>query len=384
MRRRNWNAALFVLLLALFGRPEAAGAHKPSDSYLTLTIPAADDAIVGRWDIALRDLDFAIGLDAAGDGKITWGEVKAKAGEISAYALAHLVIAVQGVECVENFKQLLIDDHSDGAYAVLRFGVDCPRAREGVRVSYRLFFDLDPQHRGLLSLVTGDGTQTAVFGPETPDRTFALSGGSLQRQFVDYFVTGVEHIWNGYDHLLFLISLLLPAVVAWVSNRWVPVASLRVALFDVLKVVTAFTIAHSITLTLASLGVLRAPARISESAIALSVIIAACNNLYPIFGRRPWLVAFCFGLIHGFGFANVLSDLALPRGELALALLGFNLGVEAGQLAMVGIFLPYAYLVRDTVTYRRFALVGGSSAIIVLASIWFAERVFDLQIITFR
>lgn len=384
MRRPRWNAAILVLFLALLSCPGLALAHKPSDSYLTLTIPATEDSVVGRWDIALRDLDYAIGLDADGDGKITWGEVKAKTDEISSYALARLAISARGVDCPETFKELLIDNHSDGAYAVLRFSADCPRAGEGVRVSYSLFFDLDPQHRGLLNLITAEGTQTAVLGPEAPQRVFTFSGSSLEQQFTDYFVTGVEHIWNGYDHLLFLISLLLPAVLSWVSNRWIPIASLRVAFFEVLKVVTAFTVAHSITLTLATLGIVRAPSRISESAIALSVVIAAFNNLYPLFGRRQWLVAFCFGLIHGFGFANVLSDLGLPRTVLTLALVGFNLGVEAGQLTIVGIFLPYAYLIRDTVAYRRLVLTGGSSAIILVAAIWFAERAFEIRIITNR
>ena len=98
MRRPRWNAAILVLFLALLSCPGLALAHKPSDSYLTLTIPATEDSVVGRWDIALRDLDYAIGLDADGDGKITWGEVKAKTDEISSYALARLAISARGVD----------------------------------------------------------------------------------------------------------------------------------------------------------------------------------------------------------------------------------------------------------------------------------------------
>jgi hypothetical protein len=120
-------------------------------------------------------------------------------------------------------------------------------------------------------------------------------------------------------------------------------------------------------------------ARISESAIALSVVLAALNNLIPIFRGNRWIVAFCFGLVHGFGFASVLADLGLPRGALAVALVGFNLGVEVGQIAIVGAFLPPAYFLRRTWLYRRFVLVGGSGAIIVVAALWFLERALDFK-----
>ena len=168
------------------------------------------------------------------------------------------------------------------------------------------------------------------------------------------------HIWAGFDHILFLLSLLLPAVL-------VPSADFRrgvgrrsraseTAFWDVLKVVTAFTVAHSITLSLATLGVVSLPSRLVESAIAASVVLAALNNIRPVVHGGRWIIAFCFGLIHGFGFASVLADLGLPQGSLLLALVAFNLGVELGQLAIVAVFLPLAYALRDTLFYRR----GGS------------------------
>ena len=163
------------------------------------------------------------------------------------------------------------------------------------------------------------------------------------------------------------------------KKRWVPSEGFRAAFIDVLKIVTAFTVAHSITLSLATLQVVSLPARISESAIAMSVVLAALNNLFPIILGRRWVVAFCFGLIHGFGFASVLTDLGLPSGVLALALVGFNLGVEVGQIAIVAIFLPVAYLLRRTWLYRSLVLVGGSSAIVAVAALWFVERAFNLK-----
>ena len=365
-------AFLFALLAGT-----AALAHKPSDSYLSLEV--RDAVVAGQWDIALRDLEFAIGLDADGNGEITWGEVKARHAEVASYALARLAVTGDGAACPLKPVEQLADNHSDGAYAVLRFTATCPQPPRALGVSYRLFFDLDPQHKGLLRLAYTGQTRTAIFTPETGQQSFALVAPSLLAQFADYLVEGIWHIWTGYDHILFLISLLLPAVVLRRQERWLPVGTFREAFIDVLKVVTAFTVAHSITLSLATLGVMRLPARISESAIAASVVVAALNNLFPVIGGRRWVVAFCFGLIHGFGFANVLADLGLPQGTLALALVGFNLGVEVGQLAIVAGFLPLAYALRQSWFYRRLVLLGGSAAIAGLAGMWFVGRAFDVK-----
>jgi hypothetical protein len=126
--------------------------------------------------------------------------------------------------------------------------------------------------------------------------------------------------------------------------------------------------------------VVHLPSRLVESAIAFSVVLAALNNLRPLVHRGRWLVAFGFGLVHGFGFATVLAELGLPQESLVPALLGFNLGVELGQLAIVAVFLPLAYATRHTWMYRRLIFVGGSAAIALIAAIWMVERVFDWQL----
>ena len=151
-------------------------------------------------------------------------------------------------------------------------------------------------------------------------------------------------------------------------------------LVDVVSIVTAFTIAHSLTLSLAVLGFITLPSRLIESAIAASVIVAALNNLYPLIEKRLWIVAFVFGLVHGLGFANVLTDLALPKPALAVSLVSFNLGVEAGQLAIVATFLPLAYLSRRSWLYPRLALGAGSLSIAAVASVWLIERSLDIGI----
>jgi hypothetical protein len=380
---------VFCLVLALCAGN--ALAHKPSDSYLSITVDG--NALHGQWDIALRDLDFAIGLDSNGDGEITWGEVRARHNDIAAYALARLTAALDGVPCPLHATQHLVDLHSDGTYTVMRFEGQCAKPGATLELGYNLFFDLDPQHKGLLRLVYAGATRTAIFSPDTARQRFELTRPSRFVQFIDYAREGVWHIWKGFDHILFLLSLLLPAVlVPLIRGGRVPGASIagwraveefKPAFWEVFQIVTAFTIAHSITLSLAALGVISLPTRLTESAIALSVMLAALNNLYPLFQRRRWMVAFAFGLIHGFGFASVLADLGLPRDALLLALVGFNVGVEAGQLVIVSAFLPSAYGLRRTAFYQRVVFLGGSVLICLLATVWFIERAFNLKLLVF-
>ncbi|NRR31249.1 HupE/UreJ family protein [Oxalobacteraceae bacterium] len=408
---------LLCTLLVILAAP--AHAHKPSDSYLTLSTSAdaKSQQLEGRWDIALRDLDYAIGLDSDGDGQLTWDEVRSRHADIAAYALARLQISTDAgtlpansAQCTVKAAEQLLDRHTDGTYTVLRFHASCPANLDSLQVNYRLFADLDPQHRGLLRIEQRDaGTITAILGPDQPQQRFTLGSPNPLRQFLDYVRHGTWHIWIGADHILFLLSLLLPAVLPAalpamrrLTSPWprevhaagapppaaatplpiptAPALSLRAAFIDVLKVVTAFTLAHSLTLTLASLSLLSLPSRWVESAIAASVVIAALNNIWPLFpGRRP-LAAFVFGLIHGFGFASVLADLGLPQGTLLMSLFGFNLGVELGQLAIVAAFLPCAFLLRRSRVYRGL-LTGGSALIALLAGVWLVERAFDLRLL---
>ncbi len=368
---------LLLLFIGLFYALSAV-AHKPSDSYLSLAVEG--NALVGQWDIALRDLDFAIGLDINGDAEITWGEVRAKHADIAAYAMSRLQLSAAGKACVVNVTEHFVDDHTDGAYAVLRFKAECPAALEMLQARYALFFDIDPQHKGLLRLQYQGVTSTGIFSPDKATQEFSLRRPSKLAQFLDYGREGVWHIWIGFDHILFLLALLLPSVVFRQQKIWQAVGAFKPAFWAVLKIVTAFTVAHSITLTLATLGVISLPSRWVESTIAASVVIAALNNVFPLFSERRWMLAFVFGLIHGFGFASVLTDLGLPKDTLVLALVGFNLGVEAGQLAIVAAFLPIAFALRHTWLYRRVVLLGGSIVITGLALVWLAERAFDLKL----
>ena len=380
--RGGSTAKRFVFALLWWLLLPTAHAHKPSDSYLTVNVKAA--ATSGQWDIALRDLDFALTLDADGNGELTWGEVRARHADIAAYAREHLRITADDKPCTMDVGVQQIDEHTDGLYSVLPLTIECEVASPTrVALTYTLFADLDPQHRGLLNLVARGASRTAVLGPQQATQSFELGEVNRWRQFADYVREGVWHIWIGLDHILFLLSLLLPSVLVWqtASKKWQAVDRFGVAFVDVLKVVTAFTLAHSITLSLAALGVIELPSRWVESVIAASIIVAALNNIWPRVVGRLWMIAFGFGLVHGFGFATVLADLGLPRDALVLALVGFNVGVELGQLAIVIVFLPLAYALRRSVFYRRGVMVGGSAVIALLAGVWLVERAFGLKLL---
>lgn len=382
MTSPQWWFCTLLALCAMQALPAAA--HKASDSYLVLN--ASGKEVTGQWDIALRDIDFAIGLDANSDGDITWGEVRARHSDIAAWALGRLTLQ-RGGDCTLQVVEHLIDTHTDGAYAVLLLSGSCPSHAQTLSINYRLLFDIDALHRGLLRLDLDGVAHSRVLAPESGALTIQAGETSRLAQFGQYLLEGIWHIWIGFDHILFLLSLLLPAVLVPAilvsgDRRWVGVETFRAAATEVLWVVTAFTLAHSITLTLAALQIVSLPSRWVESAIAASVVLAAANNLYPVVSRRRWLVAFAFGLIHGFGFAGVLTELGLPKDALVLSLLGFNLGVEIGQLAIVAAFLPVAYLLRNTAFYRKGVFVGGSILTMLVALLWFAERAFNLKLIS--
>lgn len=356
------KAALVALALALAAG--TAAAHTQSDGYIELT--ADGEQLRGRVDLAARDLDLALGLDD-GDGALRWRELVAATPRLHAYVAARLTIATAAGPCVLTPGELGAVERADGRHVAIALVATCPSAADPITVDYRAIMDVDAQHRGLVRLTTAAGTTLAIAAGEP----VTLRGGDAPA-VTSFIVEGVRHIWLGFDHVCFLLALLLPAVFAGRGRRLTPVPRLRDAAADVLGVVTAFTLAHSITLIASTMGWVSLSPRIVEPAIAISVAAAAANNLVRVIDAR-WAVAFALGLLHGFGFSSVLADLGLPGTALAPALLGFNLGVELGQLAIVAAFLPLAFLVRRTRGYRVVMIVG-SAAMVVLGLHWAVTR----------
>ena len=387
MKRLHALLAFVLLALGSVLPTSTAWAHKPSDSYLTVRAAQDQNDLILRWDIALRDLDYVLTLDRDGNGELTWGEVRPRETDITRLAISRLAFTASGQACpLESSAPMMLDTHSDGNYAVLSLTAKCPLldAKKTVLTArYSMLFDVDPSHRGLVQWIgpgqdPASAAQALVFGTESAEQTLTMQPAGRWQTFRQYLVDGVWHIWIGYDHILFLLSLLLPAVLLRRNNQWEPAPTLGGSFKEVLKVVTAFTLAHSITLSLAAMGIISLPSRLVESVIAASVVLAALNNLRGTIEGKRWVMAFVFGLIHGFGFASVLADLGLPKEALALALVGFNAGVEVGQLSIVAVFLPVAFVLRKTRFYRVGVLTGGSLIVAALASWWLAQRLFDL------
>lgn len=360
---------IFVLTLLMLLAPQVY-AHKPSDSYLQLT--PTDQGFTGEWRIALRDLEPALGLDRDGDRKITWGEVRSRHAEIASYALARLAIATGEVPCEVRAGTQLVDELSDGAYTVLPLAVSCERNTAPWTLDYSLLFDIDATHRGLITLRGSDAPQMFALSPQNNRATLSVSTASPWRQFLEMAREGVWHIWIGFDHILFLLALLLPAGLRATRTRdekagWAPL------LKDVLTLVTAFTVAHSITLTLAALKIVSLPPRLIETAIAVSIVVAGLRLRRAITRPAAW-IAFGFGLIHGFGFANVLADLQLPAGSLALSLFAFNIGVELGQCAIVLLALPLIRYAQRHTFYQSAFMPAAAVLIAAVGVVWSIER----------
>ena len=369
--RAEWLVCLFALLAHL-----TALAHQASDGYVSLLV--TNHQLTVRVDLAVRDLDAVFGLDDNVDGSVTWGELSAHQAEIAQYVRTNVSVKVSDRLIDLTPFELLVDEHGDASFAVWRFTQtlsdrDKPSALE---VRYRCIFEVDALHRAFVKLENEGDVRTGMLSPAENTCRAAFGPGEPRPHGLRSFIReGIWHIWTGYDHVLFLLALLLPAVVLRTEGEWKAVARLRPALWSVLKTVTAFTAAHSLTLSLAALGWVKMSPRIVEPVIAASVILAALNNLRPFFLEKGWVVAFVFGLIHGFGFAGALQEMDLAGGSLAWPLLGFNLGVECGQAVIVLMFVPLAFLLRSTRFYQIGALRFGSVGIAVVALGWLVQRI---------
>lgn len=364
---RWWLAAV------LFACSSLAVAHSLSVSHLDLTMPQEGGPLRLELDLSIRDLALTLPLDANGDGNVTWGEITDSRAEIEALVASGLTVSSGDVACIVRPASLATRRYDDGAYVALALESDCP-VGVPTAVRYAMFFDRDPQHRAVVTMDVGGRRSSAIAGPGS--NVLSLDGEATH-PFRDFLRQGVHHILIGYDHIAFLLSLLLPVVLRRVKGKWEPVANLRSAATQAAVIVTAFTVAHSITLSLAALGWVVPASRWIEAAIAASVLLAALNNIKPVLTDRLWMAAFGFGLIHGFGFAGALSELGLPTGARVVSLLGFNLGVEAGQLGLVLVFLPILYLARSRRWYREGGMQLMSMAIAVLAAWWLQDRLFS-------
>ena len=380
--RIAWKA-LACATLVLFAT--AAGAHKASDAYVQ--IDAAAQGTTVRLDIALRDLEAALDIDADQDGKLTWAEVKAAWPAIEHYALAGLTIA----GCPLRADDRALERRNDGAYAVLKLSSTCVLPAVPA-ISYTLLREVDPTHRGIVKLQRpGQPLVLMLLDPTkvaAASEALAASGAGAaaappapSASAWGFLRDGIHHIVTGYDHVLFLLCLLLPSVMRRTPQGWRPVERFSQAVLPVAGIVSAFTVAHSITLALAAMKVISLSPAFIEPAIAVTIILAALDNIWPIFPVRRVVVTFFFGLIHGFGFANVLSELNLPTAQFVWALLEFNIGLELGQLMIVSGVTALLFGLRQRARYPSWVIRGGSLAAILVGVLWLIERTANVSLL---
>ena len=372
------------LVLAVLFVGREASAHNAGQSYVYLNI--TDRALSGRFEVTLQDLNRVLPLDTDEDGKISASEYEASKDKIGAYLRDRLLFRHDGGETRVTLTGTLdVLPTEAGDFARHTFDVPelspAPKAVD-VRFDF-LYNDGAPSHLGMVLIE--NNLRTGVKDNESLPAALYRPGEEWQRVSFDpepfgvvlyrFIGEGIWHIWIGLDHILFIIALLLPSVLILREGQWKPAESFRESLWYVTKVATLFTIAHSVTLSLASLDIVRLPSSPVEALIALSIAVTAFGNLRPLMeGRAVWFIIFGFGLFHGFGFASVLAPLGLNPSTLAAGLLGFNIGVEIGQIAIIAAVFPILFLLRKTFIYRPVVLQLGSVALIAIALFWFAER----------
>lgn len=356
-------ASLCALIVALLAGPGPALAHETTRSYLTLAREGG--AVTARLRMAFRDLEFAVGLDEDLDGAITWGEAERSLDAVESLAIAGVVFEAGGA-CTARRTDARPMNAAGVAYLDLDLAVECAGANGPLTLRSRLFADIDPDHRMFVTASLGEAETSAVLSAAAP--SLEISGDSAGRaaSFRAYFRSGVAHLLEGRDHLVFLFVLMLPAICARTG--------LRRAVTGVVAAVTGFTLAHAVTLTAAATELLRPPAGLVELLIALSIVVTAVDNVRPFLRMpRAGLAAF-FGIIHGFGFASALGALEMTGGALAVAILGFNLGIEVAQIGVVLAVLPVLYLLGA----GRWLLWIGSGLAALVGLWWMWERLLPM------
>lgn len=380
------TALVTAVLGVVTGGSPSAGAHTGKQSYVYLDFLA--DRVEGRVEYLVRDLNEVLDLGIVDDEERALTQLEEGRAVIEAYTRDHFGLELAGSPPPLTFEEFEYLELSVGSYVVQHFttgplGGEPPRA---FTVRYDAFFDELPDRTALLligrdwegGVIANEAEHLRVFDPDNRSFDLTLGTGSWWRGMSSTISLGTEHIRTGADHVMFIFALLLPSVLVFRQSRWRPTARFRSSLLRVLKVATAFTVAHTITLSLAALDVLNINAKLVESIIAVSIILAALHNLRPLFANREWLIAFGFGLFHGLGFAGLLDELGLARDRTLWTLLGFNLGVEVGQAAIIVLVFPTLYLLRRTRVYPAI-LVVGSVGLALAALGWAVERVFELR-----
>jgi hypothetical protein len=365
---------LFCFGWLLLGASHVAFAHSTSTSYLLIDAPREDGPVEVRWDLAMHDIVWNVLIDQDYDGVVTWQEVlDSRARYIEPALLGQLSLQRGDAPCTLRVSDVALAERAGMNHLSVLFAASCARPGR-LEVGGPLFLSGDAAQRVLLSLTRGTTQLAGVIGAENPG-WLEPERPSAWASFARFVGEGAWHVLIGYDHIAFVLLLLLPSVLRSVEGRWQGATRLGEVTRDIVTIVTAFTIAHSTTLALAVTGTVHLPTQPIELAIAASIAVAAGINLLPRLSRLRLPLAFGFGFVHGFGFANALGEIDAGGTTLLPLLAGFNIGVEIAQLAIVALVLPLIYLARGTRWYATGVMPLGSCALGAAGVVWLLQRI---------
>lgn len=390
---------LFLLFFAAL-MPTLVEAHEPDHSYLYMRIKG--DGIGGRVEVTGEDINKIFGVNI--NTELQADEMAQYMPQLQAYIKQKVAFSAGNTPYEIEFTEpdiLSLNETVDflRCHFELKGVGELP---EKLDVKYNMFFDemsvqkapLIIEYNWKAGIINNQTLFNYVFGAGSTTTTLTLADKGIWKGFWALIKLGMWHIWIGLDHILFIIALILPAVVRRrreegmpttsvaddsYSKEWRPVEKFRPAFLYILKIVTFFTIAHSITLALAALEIVNLSSRWVETIIAFSIGLAAFHNIRPIFKAKEWIIAFVFGLFHGFGFASVLGEKGLSGDFMVLSLLGFNIGVEIGQVLIICAAFPVLFLLRKFKIYPKILLFG-SILLILIALYWTIERGLEVDL----
>jgi len=376
---------LFLSLLVM--NASVVNAHELSSGYLTLNA-GEENTYSGELLLKPDDIGQVAGLDTNGNGALTWGEIHQNQPLLERYITKVLSIRVDDSPCEINLSMPNIRSVSGDSYLVSPIQVMC-ESDGTLGIHYDGIFEHSPTHKLLVNVnladqsgsrlqssskSSSDNTSvTSVLDTDSRSVTFDASTTSLTALFISLVYEGVWHIFIGIDHILFLVATLLTVNLVREQKQWQKEPSTSRILKHTVILVSAFTLAHSITLTATALNFIALDSRLVELGIAISVLLTALNNIYPLIVRLG-IITFAFGLLHGMGFASVFADLNAQSNNLVLSVAAFNIGVEVGQLAIVAVLLPLLLWLRHFAFYAKTLMPLLSSVIAIIAINWTIQR----------
>jgi len=343
-------------------------AHQSRENYITIVSDA--ERLTLQCEIESDNFSKVVAIDDNSNGIVSWRELRVNEDKIVTYLLKSISLTQEDQKIALRASNYEVYRRDDQSYLRLNLVSGTYDLKKELLLNYQLFFDMDALQRVFVLSKMGAENVSMLLTPR--QRSIVIQGKkqTLLQQSVSFFMEGVWHIWSGYDHLLFLLMLLLPALIEKHEGVYRRSASVKKVFIKVLKIVTLFSLAHSLTLGVAFFDYATINPKIIEIFILISIVITALINILGLTPKRLYILIFTFGLLHGFGFANALNEMTLSQGHVVLTLLGFNLGVEVGQIVLVVAAMPLLYAVAGSKFYHPWVIRAVSSLTVAVSFYW--------------